>query len=58
MNLYHFGMQISVSIGIFALFFTLWKFLIGKLRGSSNKYLNPSVYLPEEEVKTLNKFII
>lgn len=47
---------ISVSIVIFALLVVMLRFIIGKLRNSSVSYLNPTEYLPEEEVKSLKQF--
>ena len=53
---FNYLMYISVSIVIFALLVVMVGFIIGKLRNSSVSYLNPTEYLPEEEVKSLKQF--
>lgn len=55
MNLYGYCIQIAVSILIFVVLFHIAGFLLGKLRNSSIRFLNPTEYLPEEEVKTLKQ---
>lgn len=55
MNLYNFCMQIAVSLIIFVLLVLITRFLLEKVRKTSFKYLNPTEYLPEEEVKSLKQ---
>lgn len=55
MDLYYYVLQICVSILIFAILLTIVKFLIDRPEYYSFKFLNPSEYLPEEEVKTLKQ---
>lgn len=56
MNIIHYGMLIIVSIAICLLLFVLMRFIIGKVRTSPIRFLNPTQYLPEEEVQSLKQF--
>lgn len=55
MDLYNYTLQICVSILIFVILFSIAKFLMEKLKCSSIKFLNPTEYLPKEEVQTLKQ---
>lgn len=55
MDLTSYGIQICVSVLIFIILMYVGNFLIGKFRNNSIKVLNPTEYLPEEEVKTLKQ---
>ena len=56
MNVYYYCLQICVSVLIFVILFYIGKFLEDNLKNNSFRYLNPTEYLPEEEVKTLKQF--
>jgi len=49
--------NLSVSIAIFALFVVMLRLIMGKVRNSSLGYLNPTAFLPEEELKALKQSI-
>lgn len=55
MNIYYYGMQICISVLIFAALLWLARFLLVRAENNSVKFLNPTEYLPEEEVKTLKQ---
>lgn len=55
MELYEYFIQICVSILIFVILFHMGRYLIEKFSDTSFKFLNPTEYLPEEEVKTLKQ---
>ena len=55
MDLNYYLIQICVSVLVFGMLLIIGKFLIGKLKNNSIKFLNPTEYLPEEEVKTLKQ---
>ena len=55
MDIYYYFMQICVSILVFLILFCMGRILTGRLKGSSIKFLNPTEYLPEEEVQTLKQ---
>lgn len=56
MNLLNFCMRISTSIVLFILLFVITRFIIKQVKNSSFKLLNPTEYLPEEEVQSLKQF--
>ena len=52
---FNYLMYLSVSVVIFALLVVMVRFIIGRMRNSSISYLNPTEYLPEEEVQSLKQ---
>ena len=55
MELYYYCIQICVSLLIFYILFRAGRFVMEKFSETSFKFLNPTEYLPEEEVKTLKQ---
>lgn len=52
---FNYFLRILVSIVIFALLVVMGKFIFGKMKNSTITYLNPTEYLPEEEVQSLKQ---
>ena len=50
--------DIVLEIIIFLVLTLIAKFLFNKMKNSSNRYLNPKEFLPEDEVHTLRQVFI
>ena len=47
--------ELIIEIVIFLVLTLIAKFLFKKMKNSSNRYLNPTEFLPEDEVHTLRQ---
>ena len=51
----YYFIQIIVSVSIFSIMLITGRFLIGKMRNNNHRFLNPTEYLPKEEIQTLKQ---
>ena len=47
--------ELIIEIIIFLALFSIGMFIFKKLNNSSNRFLNPEEYLPDEEIQTLKQ---
>lgn len=50
-----FGIQILIDFVVFIVLLKFGRFTLNRLKNSSHKFLNPSEYLPDEEIQTLKQ---
>ncbi len=55
MEIYNYFIQIFISILIFAMLFYVGRFFKNRYDNNSFKFINPTKFLPEEEIKTLKQ---
>lgn len=54
-SLQDFLIELIVTVIIFLILFTIGKFIYNKVSNSNNRFLNPTEYLPEEEIHSLKQ---